>query len=75
MDLAKWEEMTTNLDWEAVLTRPDDHERVRRLLRCTATGRPLGHDNFIRKLELRMKRRLRPLPVGRPKGRKASAAR
>jgi len=31
------------------------------------TGRPLGSDAFISKLETRLNRRLRPLPVGRPK--------
>ena len=31
------------------------------------TGRPLGTDKFISKLETVIGRRLRPLPLGRPK--------
>ena len=43
----------------------DDVEALR--LRTT-TGRPLGGDRFIAKLETALNRRLRPLPVGRPSG-------
>jgi len=31
------------------------------------TGRPLGTDKFISKIEVKLGRRLRPLPIGRPK--------
>jgi putative transposase len=31
------------------------------------TGRPLGSDRFLAKLETLLGRRVRPLPVGRPK--------
>jgi hypothetical protein len=30
------------------------------------TGRPLASDSFLSKLETKIGRRLRPLPVGRP---------
>ncbi|MCL5279774.1 MAG: hypothetical protein M1376_07700 [Planctomycetes bacterium] len=33
----------------------------------THTGRPLGSDRFMSKLETLLGRRVRPLPVGRPK--------
>ncbi len=33
----------------------------------THTGRPLGSDGFMSKLEKIFGRRIRPLPVGRPK--------
>jgi putative transposase len=33
----------------------------------THTGRPLGSDSFLSKLEKLLGRRVRPLPVGRPK--------
>jgi hypothetical protein len=33
----------------------------------THTGRPLATDSVLSKLEHRLGRRLRPLPVGRPK--------
>jgi hypothetical protein len=34
---------------------------------CTSRGRPLGSDSFMSKIEKTLGRRLRPLPVGRPK--------
>jgi hypothetical protein len=40
------------------------------LNRPTHTGRPLGSDGFISKLEKKLGCRLRPLPVGRPKRQK-----
>ena len=33
----------------------------------TQTGRPLGSDGFVSKLETLLGRRVRPLPVGRPR--------
>jgi hypothetical protein len=43
--------------------RIHDLPRVREL----PTGRPLAHDCFLSKVETKLGRRLRPLPVGRPK--------
>lgn len=40
----------------------DEHIRLR-----TRTGRRLGTDTFLSKLETFLGQRLRPLPVGRPK--------
>ena len=37
----------------------------------TRTGRPLGSDSFMSKLESTLGRRLRALPVGRPRKRVA----
>jgi len=34
----------------------------------TQTGRPLGSDRFMSKVEAFLGRRVRPLPVGRPHG-------
>ena len=36
--------------------------------RNTHTGRPLGSDTFLSKVESLLGRRLRPLPIGRQKG-------
>ena len=41
------------------------HEGIRR---TTRIGRPLGSDGFLNKLEYVLRRRVRPLPVGRQKG-------
>ncbi len=48
---------------------PSDLEKVDidKLRIYCRTGRPLGTDKFISKLETVIGRRLRPLPVGRPK--------
>ena len=42
---------------------------------ATHRGRPLATDSFVSKLERRLGRRLRPLPVGRPKKRKTPVGR
>jgi putative transposase len=53
-------------DWRETLTQADD-ERDELIRTRTQTGRPLGSDTFISKLEKTVGRRLRPLPVGRPR--------
>jgi len=69
LDLAAWREKMPPNDWRATLKEVarDKHaqETVRR---NTHTGRPLGSDTFLSKIEHRLGRRVRPLPVGRPKG-------
>ena len=53
-------------DWQETLQQPDnDRDELIRLR--TQTGRPLGTDSFLSKLEKAIGRRVRPLPVGRPK--------
>ena len=53
--------------WREALTRPEDAARVAKLRLWTSRGRPLGSDRFVAKLERLLGRRLRPLPVGRPR--------
>ena len=68
LDLAAWRQrLAPGVDWREALRRPSDDAAVARLRRATMTGRPLGSDTFISKLEALVGRRLRPLPVGRPK--------
>ncbi len=67
IDLTRWREMSRGLDWERQLREPQDEQVVARLRMHTHTGRPLGSDQFISKLETLVGRRLRALPVGRPK--------
>lgn len=70
LDLAWWRETCADLNWKEVLTQPDD-KLIRAALRGhTHTGRPLGSDSFLSKLEHRLGRRLRAMPVGRPVRRK-----
>ena len=47
-----------------------DRTKLARLRGNTHTGRPLGSDSFISKLEKKIGCRLRPLPAGRPKKQK-----
>jgi putative transposase len=70
LDLAKWREDSAGWDWKATLVEPQDEAVIRVLRLGTSRGRPLGSDSFIRKLERRVGRRLRALPVGRPRKKK-----
>lgn len=47
--------------------REDDRETDTAIRRATATGRPLGREGFIKKLERKLKRDLLPKKGGRPK--------
>ncbi|MBU0617220.1 MAG: transposase [Planctomycetes bacterium] len=67
IDLRAWRRRSARLDWRALLCEPEDELAVHRLRSHTHTGRPLGSDSFVAKLERRLGRRLRPLPVGRPR--------
>ena len=53
--------------WKDVLSESDDPEEVSLIRKHTMTGRPLGGNAFIDKLEDKLNMRLRALPVGRPK--------
>ncbi len=67
LDLEAWARQWTARKWRAELTSPQDAALTSRLRLSTHRGRPLGSDSFLSKLERRLGRRLRPLPVGRPK--------
>ena len=54
----------------ALLMQQQAEPELRRLRGNTHTGRPLGSDSFLSKLETALGRRLRPLPAGRPKRKK-----
>ena len=53
--------------WKTFIDTPDDTEEVSAIRKKTMTGRPLGSESFIKKLEERLGERLNALPVGRPK--------
>ncbi|MGC9453830.1 MAG: transposase [Phycisphaerae bacterium] len=70
LDIAQWREWLPRAgDWREALGRPGEAGRVEQLRGATIAGRPLGSDDFIAKLETAIGRRLRRLPVGRPKRR------
>ena len=70
LDLAYWAKDWSPAKWKKALRAGDDPEEARRLRLHTSRGRPLASDRLLARLEHRLGRRLRPLPVGRPKRRK-----
>lgn len=54
-------------DWGEYLAQSDDNAITAKVKANTLTGRPSGDDTFVLKLEKLLGRRLRPLPVGRPR--------
>ncbi len=76
LDLSTWRAETSAEDWRATLTEAVPNKDTQAVVRRnTLTGRPLGSDSFLSKAEAVLGRRVRPLPMGRPKGwRKNKAA-
>jgi putative transposase len=58
-------------DWSAWLGSGLDDETLKHLRLHSRTGRPLGSDSFVDRLERLSSRVLRPRRAGRPRGRKS----
>jgi len=54
-------------DWSKYLSQKEDEKIIDKIRAVTLTGRPLGSDVFISKLEKLFSRRLKALPHGRPR--------
>ena len=54
-------------DWRTALAEPLEDAELARVRRHLQTGRPVASDAWLARLEARLGRRLRPLPVGRPR--------
>src|SRR5208282_3098320 len=67
LDMKFWKELSVPLSWQQELSADVSPAELSRLRRSWHTGRPLASDGFISKLEHALGRRLRPLPIGRPK--------
>jgi len=65
--LARWYDMISAGQWRKELSDGLSDAELGRLRAGTHTGRPLGSDSFLSKLERLLGRRVRPLPVGRPR--------
>jgi len=66
LDLARWRKGFSEEEWkEFVIEGTDEEEKL--LRRFTRTGRPLGSDAFVARIEAALGCRLRALPVGRPR--------
>ncbi|NIA15917.1 MAG: hypothetical protein GWP08_17785 [Nitrospiraceae bacterium] len=82
VDLAAWRERMPGKEWQATLRAAARAKgALDAVRRGTRSGRPLGSDRFVSKIEHLLGRRVRALPVGRQKGwrkstpKKASKAR
>ncbi|MBT3200808.1 MAG: transposase [Phycisphaerales bacterium] len=68
LDMDTWRRICRDAgDWPRILAADDDKAVGDKLRIWTSSGRPLGGDSFVSKLEKTLGRRLRPLPVGRPR--------
>jgi len=67
LDLARWYKQVSAKEWRKELAEGLTEDEVARIRLRTHTGRPLGSDRFLSKLETVLGRRVRPLPVGRPR--------
>jgi hypothetical protein len=65
LNLTIWNKMISAEEWRNELAGGIDQMQMSRIRLSTHTGRPLGTDGFISKLEKLLGRRVRPLPVGR----------
>ncbi len=71
LDLAWWREnLGDEARWRGILEEKGDPAFQQSFRLNTHTGRPLGSDSFLSKLEHALGRRVRALPHGRPKGNK-----
>ena len=72
LDLTLWRELLADEnEWEVVLEEAVNPDFQKAIRLKTHTGRPLGTDSFMSKLEHMLGRRVRALPTGRPKGSKS----
>ena len=67
VDCEFWRAIAEPSVWREALVRRDDEGLLGMMRLRTRTGRPLGSDSFMSKVESFVGRRLRPLPVGRPR--------
>ncbi len=67
LDLSEWRRQKDRDDWAEQLTEPQDDRTISTIRSAMRTGRPLGSDRFISKIETFIGRRLRAAPVGRPR--------
>ena len=68
LNMAAWRErLPADGDWSEALGATQGVPDVKELRLATSRGRPLGSDSFVSKIEQTLGRRLRPLPIGRPR--------
>ncbi len=60
LDMSFWEEQGGRECWHTLLASPEELLEIRMLQRGTFTGRPVGSDQFLERLEQQTHRQLRP---------------
>ncbi|NLX12842.1 MAG: transposase [Phycisphaerales bacterium] len=75
LDLEDWSKEWSPAKWRRALRAPEDSEEALRLRLHTNRGRPLASDQLLARMEHKLGRRLRPLPVGRPRKKAATQGR
>ncbi|MCP4639511.1 MAG: transposase [bacterium] len=69
LDVKAWRRRIPTAEWKGTLKEiAGDKAAQTAVQRNTRTGRPLGSDSFLSKIERKVGRRVRALPVGRQKG-------
>lgn len=67
LNISYWKQISSLVDWRGALGKVQAKDQLESIRLNTHTGRPLAEDVFISKLEKLLNKRLRPLPIGRPK--------
>ena len=67
LELSEWRQRKERDKWSVQLTEPQDDRTLSGVRLAMRTGRPLGSDRFISKIETLVGRRLRAAPAGRPR--------
>ncbi|HUV62764.1 MAG TPA: transposase [Sedimentisphaerales bacterium] len=70
LNVSRWYDEISAAHWRRELAEGLSDAELARVRSSTHTGRPLGGDSFLSKLEKRLGRWVRPLPVGRPRKKK-----
>ncbi len=73
LDMRDWKKDWTPRRWRAALTERPEESDCNAIRLATHRGRPLATDSFLSKLEHRLARRVRALPVGRPRNQTPTA--
>ena len=67
LEVEGWRRQWEPEQWREQLRGRDDRATQPRLRSHTARGWPVGSDSFLSQVERLLGRRVRPLPVGRPR--------
>ena len=65
LDLGAWKVQSP--EWRQRLQQREDNDLLAAIGNRTSTGRPLASDSALSKLEALLNKRLRALPIGRPR--------